>query len=168
MIIVWAVNKTLMRFVYLEEEVNAMLDIGQIQEIIPHRPPFLLVDRILELEPGKRAVGLKNVTMNEPYFVGHFPGFPVMPGVLILEALAQVGATAILGVEENRGKIGLFAGVDEFRWRGQVTPGDTLTLEVEIVRLKGPIGKGQATAKVGDRVVAEGVLMFALTDPSKG
>jgi 3-hydroxyacyl-[acyl-carrier-protein] dehydratase len=144
-----------------------MLDIAQIQEIIPHRPPFLLVDRILELEPGKRAVGLKNVTMNEPYFVGHFPGYPVMPGVLILEALAQVGATAILGVEENRGKIGLFAGVDEFRWRGQVTPGDTLTLEVEIVRLKGSIGKGQGTAKVGDRVVAEGVLMFALTDPSK-
>ncbi|WP_027094283.1 3-hydroxyacyl-ACP dehydratase FabZ [Cohnella thermotolerans] len=144
-----------------------MLDIAQIQEIIPHRPPFLLVDRILELEPGKRAVGLKNVTMNEPYFVGHFPGYPVMPGVLILEALAQVGATAILGVEENRGKIGLFAGVDEFRWRGQVTPGDTLTLEVEIVRLKGSIGKGQGTAKVGDRVVAEGVLMFALTDASK-
>ncbi|MBB6638122.1 3-hydroxyacyl-ACP dehydratase FabZ [Cohnella thailandensis] len=145
-----------------------MLNVEQIQEIIPHRPPFLLIDRILELEPGKRAVGLKNVTMNEPHFVGHFPGFPVMPGVLILEALAQVGATAILGVEENKGKIGLFAGVDEFRWRGQVVPGDTLTLEVEIIRLKGPVGKGQATAKVGDRVVAEGQLMFALTDPSKG
>ncbi|MBB6732303.1 3-hydroxyacyl-ACP dehydratase FabZ [Cohnella zeiphila] len=144
-----------------------MLDVTQIQEIIPHRPPFLLVDRILELEPGKRAVGLKNVTMNEPHFVGHFPGFPVMPGVLVLEALAQVGACAILGVEENRGKIGLFAGVDEFRWRGQVVPGDTVTLEVEVVRLKGPIGKGQAVAKVGDKVVAEGMLMFALTDPAK-
>ncbi|REK66518.1 MULTISPECIES: 3-hydroxyacyl-ACP dehydratase FabZ [Cohnella] len=144
-----------------------MLDITQIQEIIPHRPPFLLVDRIVELEAGKRAVGLKNVTMNEPYFVGHFPGYPVMPGVLIMEALAQVGAAAILSVEENKGKIGLFAGVDEFRWRGQVTPGDTLTLQVEIIRLKGSIGKGQATAKVGDRVVAEGVLMFALTDPAK-
>lgn len=142
-----------------------MLDVNQIQEIIPHRPPFLLVDRILELEAGKRAVGLKNVTINEPFFVGHFPGFPVMPGVLILEALAQVGATAILGLEENRGKIGLFAGVDEFRWRGQVKPGDTLTLEVEIIRLKGPIGKGQATAKVDGKVVCEGVLMFALTDP---
>ncbi|WP_080832577.1 3-hydroxyacyl-ACP dehydratase FabZ [Cohnella massiliensis] len=145
-----------------------MLDITQIQDIVPHRPPFLLVDRILELDAGKKAVGLKNVTMNEPYFVGHFPGYPVMPGVLILEALAQVGAAAILSVEENKGKIGLFAGVDEFRWRGQVTPGDTLTLEVEIIRLKGPVGKGQATARVGDRVVAEGVLMFALTDPAKG
>ncbi len=144
-----------------------MLNIEQIQEIIPHRPPFLLIDRILELEPGKRAVGLKNVTMNEPYFVGHFPGFPVMPGVLIMEALAQVGAAAMLCLEENKGKIGMFAGVDEFRWRGQVTPGDTLTLEVEIIRLKGPVGKGQATAKVGDQVVAEGVLMFALVDPSK-
>lgn len=144
-----------------------MLNIEQIQEIIPHRPPFLLVDRILELEPGKRAVGLKNVTMNEPYFVGHFPGFPVMPGVLIMEALAQVGAAAMLCLEENKGKIGMFAGVDEFRWRGQVTPGDTLTLEIEIIRLKGPVGKGQATAKVGDQVVAEGVLMFALVDPSK-
>jgi 3-hydroxyacyl-[acyl-carrier-protein] dehydratase len=155
-----------MRIVHLKEEFN-VLDITQIQEIIPHRPPFLLVDRILELEPGKRAVGLKNVTMNEPHFVGHFPGFPVMPGVLVLEALAQVGAVAMLAVEENRGKIGLFAGVDDFRWRGQVVPGDTVTLEVEVVRLKGPIGKGQAVAKVGDKVVAEGMLMFALTDPAK-
>ena len=141
-----------------------MLDSEQIQNIIPHRPPFLLVDRILELEPGKRGVGLKNVTVNEPFFQGHFPGYPVMPGVLVLEALAQVGAAVILSMEENRGKIGLFAGVDEFRWREQVKPGDTLTLEVEILRVRGPVGKGRATARVGERVAAEGALMFALTD----
>lgn len=142
-----------------------MLDIRQIQEIIPHRPPFLLIDRILEVEVGKRAVGIKNVTINEPFFTGHFPQYPVMPGVLIVEALAQVGTVAILMVEGNKGKIGFFAGIDNFRFRGQVTPGDTLTLEVEITRLKGMIGKGQATAKVGDKVVAEGEIMFALKDP---
>ncbi|SEN63428.1 3-hydroxyacyl-ACP dehydratase FabZ [Paenibacillus sp. OV219] len=141
-----------------------MLDIVQIQEIIPHRPPFLLVDRILEVEDGKRAVGIKNVTMNEPFFTGHFPQYPVMPGVLIVEALAQVGCVAILKVEANRGKIGFFAGIDNFRFRGQVVPGDTLILEVEITRLKGMIGKGQAVAKVGDKVVAEGEIMFALKD----
>lgn len=143
-----------------------MLDINQIQEIIPHRPPFLLVDRILEFEAGVRAVGLKNVTMNEPFFVGHFPGFPVMPGVLIVEALAQVGAVSILSVEENRGKIAFFAGINEFRFRGQVKPGDTLRLEVEITRLKGKIGKGQARAYVDDQVVANGELMFAVIDPA--
>jgi len=143
-----------------------MLDVKQIQDIIPHRHPFLLIDRILEVEEGVRAVGVKNVTVNEPFFAGHFPDFPVMPGVLILEALAQVGAVAILKVEENRGKIAMFAGVDGFRWRGQVVPGDTLTLTVEITRMKGMIGKGQATAKVGDKTVAEGEIMFALTDPN--
>lgn len=142
------------------------LNINEIQEIIPHRPPFLLVDRILEVEPGVRAVGLKNVTMNEPYFVGHFPGYPVMPGVLIVEALAQVGSVAMLMVEANKGKIGFFAGIDGFRFRDQVKPGDTLTLEVEITRLKGPIGKGKATATVEGKVVAEGELMFALQNPS--
>ncbi|MBE1447317.1 3-hydroxyacyl-ACP dehydratase FabZ [Paenibacillus sp. OAS669] len=144
-----------------------MLDAVQIQEIIPHRHPFLLVDRILEVEAGVKAVGLKNVTINEPFFAGHFPGYPVMPGVLIVEALAQVGSVAMLLVEANRGKLGFFAGIDEFRFRGQVVPGDTLILEVEITRLKGSIGKGQAVAKVGDKVVAEGTLMFALSDPAK-
>ncbi len=140
-----------------------MLDIKQIQEIIPHRPPFLLVDRILELEDGKRAVGIKNVTINEPFFVGHFPDYPVMPGVLIAEALAQVGAAAILNLESNRGKIGFLAGMDGFRFRGQVVPGDQLRLEVEITRMKGSIGKGQAVAKVDDKIVAEGEIMFALS-----
>ncbi|MCM3747574.1 3-hydroxyacyl-ACP dehydratase FabZ [Paenibacillus pasadenensis] len=142
-----------------------MMDINEIMEIIPHRQPFLLIDRILEVEEGVRAVGIKNVTMNEPFFAGHFPGFPVMPGVLIVEALAQVGAVAILKVDGNRGKIAMFAGIDEFRFRGQVTPGDTLRLEVEITRLKGIIGKGKATASVDGKVVAEGGIMFALTDP---
>lgn len=142
-----------------------MLDINQIQEIIPHRPPFLLVDKIVEMEEGKRAVGIKNVTMNEPFFTGHFPGYPVMPGVLITEALAQVGAVATLNVEANKGKIGFLAGLDNFRFRGQVVPGDTLELEVEITRLKGSIGKGKATARVEGKVVAEGEIMFALSDP---
>lgn len=142
-----------------------MMDITQIQETIPHRYPFLLVDRILEVEEGVRAVGLKNVTINEPFFVGHFPGYPVMPGVLIAEALAQVAAVAMLSSEGNRGKIGLLAGIDQFRFRDQVKPGDTLILEMEITRMKGTIGKGRGVAKVGERVVAEGELMFALANP---
>src|SRR5690554_3114004 len=146
------------------EMLHMELDIKQIQEIIPHRYPFLLVDRILEVEAGKKAIGIKNVTMNEPHFPGHFPNYPVMPGVLIVEALAQVGSVAMLMKEENRGKLGFFAGIDNFRFRGQVFPGDTLRLEVEITRLKGPIGKGKATASVEGKVVAEGELMFALSD----
>ncbi|MEW9702316.1 3-hydroxyacyl-ACP dehydratase FabZ [Paenibacillus sp. SI8] len=141
-----------------------MLDITQIQEIIPHRPPFLLVDRILEVEEGVRAVGIKNVTINEPFFAGHFPGYPVMPGVLILEALAQVGAVAALSMPQNKGKIGLFAGVDGVRWREQVVPGDTLRLEMTITRSKGAIMKGKAIATVGDKVVVEGELMFAFAN----
>lgn len=144
-----------------------MLDVVQIQEIIPHRHPFLLIDRILEVEAGVKAVGLKNVTANEDFFTGHFPGYPVMPGVLIVEALAQVGSVAMLLVEANKGKLGFFAGIDNFRFRGQVVPGDTLILEVNITRLKGSIGKGQAVAKVGDKVVAEGELMFALSDAAR-
>ena len=140
------------------------LNSTQIQEIIPHRYPFLLVDRVIELEPGKRAVGIKNVTVNEHFFVGHFPKYPVMPGVLIVEALAQVGAVAILSLEANRGKLAFFAGIDELRFRGQVTPGDTLTLEMEITRAKGSIGKGTAIARIGDKIVVEGQLMFALSD----
>lgn len=144
-----------------------MYDTNQVQSILPHRYPFLLVDRILEVEEGKRAVGLKNVTINEPFFQGHFPGYPVMPGVLITEALAQIGAVAILKAEANQGKLGLLAGIDGFRFRSQVMPGDTLILEMNVTRMKGTIGKGYGIAKVGDRVVAEGELMFALMDRSE-
>jgi len=145
-------------------EYSTILDAVQIQEIIPHRYPFLLVDRIVEIEYGKRSVGLKNVTINEPFFQGHFPGYPVMPGVLIVEALAQVGAVAILGKEENKGKLAFFAGIDNFRFKEQVTPGDTLVLEVEMTRVRGTVGKGNAVARVGEKVVAEGEIMFAIAN----
>lgn len=139
-----------------------MLDITEIKKIIPHRYPFLLIDRIIELEEGKKAVGIKNVTINEPFFQGHFPDYPVMPGVLIVEALAQVGAVAMLKKEENQGKLAFFTGIDQFRFKDQVKPGDTLTLEVEVIRVKGPMGKGKATAYVGEKTVAEGEIMFAI------
>lgn len=117
-----------------------MLDIHEIKAILPHRYPFLLVDRIIELEEGKRALGLKNVTANEEFFTGHFPDYPVMPGVLIVEALAQVGGVAMLASEEHRGKLAFFAGIDKCRFKKQVKPGDQLQLEVEITRLRGTIG----------------------------
>lgn len=139
-----------------------MLDITQIKEIIPHRYPFLLVDKILEVEEGKKAIGIKNVTANEEFFNGHFPDYPVMPGVLIVEALAQVGAVAMLMVEENRGKIGLFAGIDNCRFKRQVKPGDQLRLEVEMVKLRGPIGKGKAIATVDGEIACEAELTFAI------
>ncbi|KFL14864.1 3-hydroxyacyl-ACP dehydratase [Geobacillus stearothermophilus] len=141
-----------------------MLDIQQIQAIIPHRYPFLLVDRILEIEEGKRAVGIKNVSANEAYFAGHFPEYPVMPGVLIVEALAQVGAVVLLQSEENRGRLAFFAGIDNCRFKKQVKPGDQLRLEVEILRARGAIGKGKGIATVDGELVCETELMFALGD----
>lgn len=144
-----------------------MLTNAEIQNIIPHRFPFLLIDRIEEVEPGKRAVGIKNVTVNEPFFQGHFPGNPIMPGVLIVEALAQVGCVAMLTLEENKGKLGVFAGIDQIRFRQQIVPGDVLRLEVEILALKRGIGKGKVVASVGDKIAAEGELMFALIEPKK-
>ncbi len=144
-----------------------MLTIEQIMEIIPHRPPFLLIDRILELEAGVRAVGLKQVTMNEPFFQGHFPGQPIMPGVLQIEALAQVGAVGILSQPQNRGKIVLFARIDGVRFRKPVTPGDSLRLEVTLDKMRGPVGKGKGVATVDGVVVSQGEFMFALMDPTK-
>ena len=141
-----------------------MLDIEKIKAIIPHRYPFLLVDKVVEIDEGKRAVGLKNVSANEPFFQGHFPQYAVMPGVLIVEALAQVGAVALLSMEENRGRLAFFAGIDKCRFRRQVRPGDQLRLEVEIIRYRGKIGKGKGIATVDGEVACEAEIMFALGD----
>lgn len=140
------------------------LNLEQIKEIIPHRDPFLLIDSIAEIEEGKRAVGIKRVRADEPFFKGHFPGYPVMPGVLIVEALAQTGAVVILSQKESRGKIAFFGGIDKFRFKKEVRPGDELKLEVEIIKIRGPIGKGKGTAYVNDEVVATGELMFAVKE----
>lgn len=139
-----------------------MLNIKEIMDIIPHRHPFLLIDRIEELEPGKRAVGTKCVTYNEPFFQGHFPAEPVMPGVLIIEALAQVGTVAMLSVPENKGKIGFFGAINSAKFKKKVVPGDVLTLEVEIIKQKGPMGVGSAKAYVDGKVAAVAELTFAI------
>ncbi len=139
-----------------------------IRELIPHRYPFLLVDRVEEVEPGVRAVGIKNVTQNEPFFQGHFPDYPVMPGVLIVEALAQVGAVGVMTLEEFQGKLALFAGIDGVRFRRQVIPGDVLRMEVEISRLKGRVGRGKGSATVNGERVCEAELMFAFADKVEG
>jgi 3-hydroxyacyl-[acyl-carrier-protein] dehydratase len=137
---------------------------AEIRDLIPHRYPFLLVDRIEELEPGLRAVGIKSVTQNEPFFQGHFPDYPVMPGVLVVEAMAQVGAVGVMAGGEHRDKLALFAGIDGVRFRRQVLPGDVLRMEVTIERLKGRVGRGKGRATVGDERVCEAELMFAFAE----
>ncbi len=135
---------------------------AEIERILPHREPFLLIDEVLELEPGRRVVARREVRAEDPWFTGHFPGRPVMPGVLIVEAMAQTGAVAVLVEEENRGKIAFFAGIDDCRFKRVVEPGDTLLLTCEIDQVRGPIGRGKATAHVGDQLAARGTLTFAV------
>lgn len=145
-----------------------MLESERIAEILPHRYPFLLVDRVVEIEPGKRAVAVKNVTANEWFFQGHFPGRPIMPGVLIIEALAQTAALALLAERPQGDELPLFAGIEEFRFRRPVRPGDQLRLEFELLRARGPVGKGSVRATVDGAVVAEGVISFALAQVAEG
>ncbi|MEW6636828.1 MAG: 3-hydroxyacyl-ACP dehydratase FabZ [Actinomycetota bacterium] len=143
---------------------KAPLGPAEIRRLIPHRYPFLLVDRVEELEPGVRVVGIKSVSQNEPFFQGHFPDYPVMPGVLIIEAMAQVGAVGVMAGGEHADKLALFAGIDGVRFRRQVLPGDVLRMEVEIGRLKGRAGRGTGRATVGGERVCEAELMFAFTE----
>ena len=145
-------------------EFNVNFGVKEIQKIIPHRYPFLLIDKVTYMESGKKVTAYKNVTMNEYFFQGHFPEEPVMPGVLIIEALAQAGAVAILSQENFRGKIAFFGGINKAKFRKKVVPGDTLRLEVEIVKIKGPAGIGNAVAYVDDKKAAEAEIMFMIGD----
>lgn len=139
-----------------------MLGIKEIKEILPHRYPFLMIDRIEEIVEGESVKGYKNVSANEEFFNGHFPEYPVMPGVLILEALAQLGAVAVLSKEEFKGKIGFLVGADKVRWKKQVVPGDRLDLFVEMVKMRGNIGVAHGRASVDGKIVCEGEIMFAI------
>jgi len=138
------------------------LDINQIKELLPHRYPFLLVDRVTHVEPGHRALGYKNLTANEQFFEGHFPFKPVMPGVLMVEALAQLACVTVLMKEEYRGSLGLFTGIDGFKFRTMVVPGDRLDLEVELIKMRGPVGRLKGIARVGDKIACEGEIAFAI------
>lgn len=141
-----------------------VLNSNEIQKIIPHRYPFLLIDKVIELEPGISCVAIKNVSVNEMHFMGHFPEEHVMPGVLIVEALAQKGAVTILALEENKGKIAYFAGINKCKFKRKVIPGDTIRLEVVITKQKGPIGVGTATATVNGEVAVIAELKFAVSN----
>jgi 3-hydroxyacyl-[acyl-carrier-protein] dehydratase len=138
------------------------LEAADIMKILPHRYPFLLVDRIVELDPGRRAVGIKAVSANEPQFTGHFPGRPIMPGVLMVEALAQTAGVAVLTLDAYRGKLGLFAGIDDCRFRRMVVPGDTLRLEVDVEKLRGMFGRVRAVASVDGEVAVEATLSIII------
>ncbi len=141
------------------------LDIRQIKELLPHRYPFLLVDRVTHLEPGFSAKGYKNLTANEQFFEGHFPDKPIMPGVLMVEALAQLACIALLAKDEYKGMLGVFTGMDGMKFRTMVTPGDRLDMEVELLKMKGPLGKVKVQAKVGDKIACEGEISFAMVKP---
>jgi 3-hydroxyacyl-[acyl-carrier-protein] dehydratase len=138
------------------------LEAADIMRILPHRYPFLLVDRIVELEPGRRVVGIKQVTANEPQFTGHFPGRPIMPGVLMVEALAQTAGVGVMTLDEYRGKLGLFAGIDECRFRRMVVPGDTLRLEVTVEKLRGMFGRVRGVASVDGEIAVEATLSIII------
>ncbi len=146
-----------------------ILDTNEIKKILPHRTPMLLVDRIIELVPFESGIGIKNVTLNEPFFLGHFPGNPIMPGVLILEAMAQVGGIAMLYPEENRGKIALFGGMENVKFKRPVVPGDQMIMKAHIVHVvKGNFGKLHAESFVDEKLVAQGDFIFALKRPENG
>ncbi len=140
------------------------LDIVEIKRLLPHRYPFLLVDRVIEITPGQSAKGYKNLTANEQFFEGHFPFKPIMPGVLMVEALAQMACLAMLTKEEFKHKLGVFTGIEGIKFRQMVVPGDRLDMEVELIKLKGPIGKIRGIAKVGDKVACEGEISFAMIE----
>ncbi|MFT4037406.1 MAG: 3-hydroxyacyl-ACP dehydratase FabZ [Thermomicrobiales bacterium] len=148
----------------MADQPGRMIEAEEILRILPHRYPFLLVDRVIEVEPPHRAVGIKQVSINEPFFQGHFPTYPVMPGVLIVEAMAQVGGVAVLTSDDYRDKLALFAGIDNVRFKRQVKPGDTLRIEVEVQKIRRGLGLGAGTATVDGELACKGDIMFALVD----
>lgn len=152
------------RVMTMTTETKQELDVLEIKKLLPHRYPFLLLDRITAIQPGHSAVGYKNLTANEQFFEGHFPNKPIMPGVLMVEALAQLGCVALLSHDDFKGKLGVFTGIEGVKFRQMVIPGDRLDMSVELLKLKGPLGKMRGTAKVGDKIACEGEISFAMID----